>query len=125
MRCLNFLPAGANSTTRHTLPWPEPTPPWYSARHAGRRARHLDHGGHEWHAVVHFGEFAENLKEISPSLLDRIEVSARLVVTKGEIPLGGGVGRMVSFSQGGWPQANASLLRMHGPPSESGSPASR
>jgi hypothetical protein len=37
--------------------------------------------------VVHFGEFAENLKEVSPGLLDRIEVTARLVSPKGETPL--------------------------------------
>lgn len=36
---------------------------------------------------VHFGEFAENLKEVSPGLLDRIDVSARLVAAKGDTPL--------------------------------------
>jgi len=36
---------------------------------------------------VHFGEFAENLKEVSPGLLDRIEVSARFVSAKGETSL--------------------------------------
>jgi hypothetical protein len=37
--------------------------------------------------VVHYGEFAENLKEVSPGLLDRIEVTARLLSPKGETPL--------------------------------------
>jgi hypothetical protein len=35
-------------------------------------------------AVVHFGEFAENLKEPSPGPLDRIELTARLISAKGE-----------------------------------------
>src|SRR5258708_25739646 len=35
---------------------------------------------------VHFGEFAENLREVSPGLLDRIEVSAPLVSAKVETP---------------------------------------
>src|SRR5262245_4562254 len=37
--------------------------------------------------VVHFGEFAENLKEVSPGLLFRIEIAARLVSSNGETPL--------------------------------------
>ncbi len=37
--------------------------------------------------VVHFSEIAENLKEVSPGLLDRIKVTARLVSPKGEAPL--------------------------------------
>jgi hypothetical protein len=34
--------------------------------------------------VLHYGEFVENLKEVSPGLLDRIEPTARLVSSKGE-----------------------------------------
>jgi uncharacterized GH25 family protein len=34
--------------------------------------------------LVHFGEFAENLKEVSPGLLDRIELTGRLVSPGGE-----------------------------------------
>ena len=37
--------------------------------------------------IVHYGEFAENLNEVSPGLLDRIEVTARLVSPKGDTPL--------------------------------------
>jgi hypothetical protein len=37
--------------------------------------------------VVHYGEFAENLREVSPGLLDRIEVTPRLRSAKGETPL--------------------------------------
>lgn len=35
-------------------------------------------------AIVHFGEFHENLKEVSPGLLDRVEVAARIVSANGE-----------------------------------------
>jgi hypothetical protein len=34
--------------------------------------------------VVHYGEFAENLGQVAPGLLDRIEVTARLLSPKGE-----------------------------------------
>jgi hypothetical protein len=34
--------------------------------------------------LVHYSELAENLKEVSPGLLDRIEVTARLLSPKGE-----------------------------------------